>query len=335
MQDYKNELKRIIKIFLDKKDEYSELKMAADNLYQLFLTASGMQEQEKKYRKDVYLPNGKAIGTVWAAMCVREMMRTKKFIFGIYNAIKYLQKNFPYNSIHIVYAGTGPFAALVIPLTSVFSSKEVQFTLLEINTDTIQILKNTIRAFQVEDYVNEIVQCDAAEYKANIDKPIHMVISETMQNALQKEPQVSIARNLVPQIQEGGIFIPQNISVEVALIDSKRDRERMMGVEGAEHDYYYSLGKIFELNKNTAIDDEYLSRKVDVIISKNIEARYSKLCLLTDIQVFRETKLTNYQCSLTIPKRIMNIDLVNSPVKKIKFQYIINEKPGFAWEIKE
>ena len=46
MQDYKNELKRIIKIFLDEKDEYGELKMAADDLYQLFLTSSGMEEQE-------------------------------------------------------------------------------------------------------------------------------------------------------------------------------------------------------------------------------------------------------------------------------------------------
>lgn len=95
---------------------------------------------------------------------------------------------------------------------------------------------------------------------------------------------------------------------------------------------YYSLGKIFELNSNTSIDDEYISRKVDVSISKNIEARYNKLYLLTDIQVFGETKLTNYQCSLTIPKRIMNLDLVNNPIKELRFQYIINEKPGFAWE---
>lgn len=108
----------------------------------------------------------------------------------------------------------------------------------------------------------------------------------------------------------------------------------MMVLERAEQDYYYSLGKIFELNRNTAMDDEYLSRKIDVSFSKNIEARYSKLCLLTYIQVFGETKLTNYQCFLTIPKRMMNVDLVNSPVKKLRFQYIINEKPGFLWEIK-
>lgn len=35
--------------------------------------------------------------------------------------------------------------------------------------------------------------------------------------------------------------------------------------------------------------DEYLSRKIDVSISKNIEARYSKLYLLTDIKFLEKT----------------------------------------------
>lgn len=336
MESYKNELKRITEFLLQKEDNYGEIKKATDDLYKLFLAASGLEEDSEISKKDYYLSKGKAIGTVWAGRCVNEFLRTKKFIRGTFLGIKRAKEKFKDRPIHIVYAGTGPFGALLMPLTTVFSSEELRFTLLEINPYTIENLKNVIKAFEVEKYVEEIVQCDAAEYRADKTKPIHMVVTETMQNGLKKEPQVAITLNLATQMERDGILIPEKVVVEASLLDPKRVNDRMMGVEGADKDYYYPLSRIFELNKETSAmekNKEYCFPEVQVEISPSIEKRYRSLNLLTEIQVFEEEWLTYMNCSLNIPLRVIEVDWVNNPVKKVSFQYSISENPGFIHKI--
>lgn len=82
----------------------------------------------------------------------------------------------------------------------IFYSSEVGFTLLEINSHSIENLRKVIKAFNAQEYVENIVQCDATEYKVDKDKPIHMIVTETMQRALKKEPQVAITLNLAHKI---------------------------------------------------------------------------------------------------------------------------------------
>lgn len=337
MRNYKEELKEITEILLKPEDDYGEIKKATDDLYNLLVCVSGLEENDEGSRKDYYLPKGKAIGTVWAGRCVNEFLRTKKFIRGTFQGIKRAKKIFKDRPIHIVYAGTGPFGTLLIPLTTVFSSNEVKFTLIEINPNSIQNLKNVIKAFEVEDYIEEIVQCDAAEYKANKTKPIHMVVTETMQRALKKEPQVAITLNLVSQMDKNGILIPEKVTVEAGLLDTKRDMDRMKGIEGSAHDYYYSLNKIFELNKEIIKMEKngvYCFPEVEVEILANIEKRYKKLNLFTDIQVFEENKLSYMNSSLNMPQTIMDRNPDNHEIKKVIFQYVISENPGFIHKVK-
>jgi predicted RNA methylase len=337
MKSYKKELRRITELLLQKEDNYGEIKKAAENLYKLFLAASGLEEDSEACKKDYYLSKGKAIGTVWAGRCVNEFLRTKKFIRGTFQGIKRAQEIFKNTTIHIVYAGTGPFGTLLIPLTTIFTSKEVKFTLLEVNPNTIENLKNVIKAFKVEEYVEEIVQCDATEFKVNKSKPIHMVVTETMQNALKREPQVAITFNLVSQMEQKGILIPEKVIVEAGLLDPKRDMDRMRGVEGADKDYYYPLGKIFDLNKEIIgieKNNNCCFPEVEVEIPLNIEKRYRRLNLVTDIQVFEENKLTYMNSSLNMPLRVIDIDSENCGIERISFQYVISENPRFIYKIK-
>ncbi|ADK16084.1 hypothetical protein WX45_03670 [Clostridium ljungdahlii DSM 13528] len=335
MKDYKEELKRITGLLLKKEDNYGEIKKAADDLYHLFVTVSGLEEDDKACREDYYLPKGKAIGTVWAGMCIKEFMRTKKFVRGVFLGMKCAKEKFPNRKINILYAGTGPFATLMLPLTTIFSSSEVGFTLLEINLRSVENLKKVIKTFKVEEYVEKIVQCDAAEYKVDRDKPIHMIVTETMQRALQKEPQVAITLNLVPQMEPDGILIPENVVIQAGLLDTKRDMDRMMGVEGADKDYCYHLNEIFQLNKSTArmeMQGKYFFEEVEVEIPSDADKRYKNLNLFTNIQVFEEERLSYLQCSLTLPLKIMNIGNGDN-VKKVNFQYVINEIPGFRHKL--
>lgn len=336
MGNYQEELGRITEILLKQEDDYGEMKKVADDLYELLVEVSGLEENDANSRKDYYIPKGKAIGTVWAGMCVREFMRTKKFVRGVFLGIKRAQEKFPNTKIHILYAGTGPFATLIVPLTTVFNSQEIECTLLEINPDSIENLRKIIKTFEIEEYIDNIVQCDATEYEADKDKPIHMVVTETMQRALKAEPQVAISLNLVHQIEKDGILIPQNISIEAGLLDPKRDMEKMMGVEGAEKDYCYYLNKIFEFNKEMALEKEKKAKsfeEVEVEIPDYIEKRYRCLNLFTNIQVFEEEQLTYNQCSLNLREKVINIDWDNNTVKKVSFQYVINERPGFIYKL--
>jgi hypothetical protein len=321
-------------------DNYREITQSVDDLYQLYLSASGIDIDTDGNREHIYLDHGKAIGPSWAAMCVRETIRTKRFISGIYKAIKSARQRFTGTKLHIVYAGTGPFAALLIPMTVLFTSEEIEFTLLEINPVSIGFLKRVIDTFHIGDYVREIVRCDAARYKQVGKIPIHMIVTETMQNALQREPQVAITINLVKQMQEDGILIPQNITVDAVLLNQKCNHDRMTGTGKYEEKYYQRLDTLLKVNRNihktdalsdAAITDKYTFPEVEVEIPKDIDAGFSELCLFTEIQVFEDIYLNYWDCSLTLPKKILNIGSVTEGIKKVKFRYEMGNPPGFIY----
>ena len=251
IQNHQDELKHITAVLLRPEDQYEELTKAVHDLSRLFLTVSELEIDGEHNREHIYLAQGKAIGPVWAAMCVREILRTKRFLRGFYQGIKAALARFSNRPLHILYAGTGPFATLAIPLTTVFTSEEVHFTFLEINPLSIQSLKKVITAFQAEKYLYEVVECDAAKYQLDTSNPFQMIVTETMQNALRKEPQVAITMNLAPQMQNGGILIPQNITIDAVLLSPRKNLERMTDLNGFKQDYFHIIGKVFELNKDT------------------------------------------------------------------------------------
>lgn len=341
MQNNIEKLRAITEILLKPEDDYTELPQAINDLFSMFLSTSHLDVDDSQNREHVYLSKGKAIGTTWAAMCVKEFMRTKYFIKGLYAGIKAAQEKFPNTKIHILYAGTGPFATLAIPMTTVFTSEEINFTFLEINPVSIQFLEKTISAFHAENYVNAIIQCDATTYQTDKSKPIHIVLTETMQNALQKEPQVAITMNLVPQMLPDGILIPQNIKIDATLINPKKNVERLTNPDFGNQKYYHTIKTIFDLNNETSAlypierilgISSYSFPEVIVKLPSDIDPEYKELCLFTNIQVFGDIELTNWQCSLNLPKKLMNINQQTISSDKISFQYVINDKPGFQYK---
>lgn len=340
MKNYKGELKKITEILLKEEDDYLELTGAIDQFFELFKEVAELKVEDDEARKDIFLSGGKAIGTTWAALCVKEIIRTKRFIKGIFKGIKAAQGRFKGQTVNILYAGTGPFATLAMPMTALFSSEDIQFTFLEINHNSINMLKKVIVAFEAGDYVKDIIECDAMTYKHHGQQPIHMVITETMLNALVKEPQVGITMNLVPQMVEGGILIPQSIKVDAALLSPKKTMERHMDANNNDHDYCHTMHRIFEFNKELALQKPitnlengtgYSFEKVKVEFPEDISEEYKQIRLMTTIQVFEDVLLTPWQCSLTLPYKVGDIDWSN-PLKEMTFQYIVNEKPGFRWK---
>lgn len=326
------ELAKSTQILVADNFQYNTLKDAADNLFDVFEKASHLDGDLLKHRKDCYLDDGKAIGTYWAGRCLTEFMRTRKFLMGIHDGIKALQKRFPNEVIHILYAGTGPFATLITPLTTIFDASEIQITGLEINVESIQCLKEIIEAFSIEDYFKKIVECDATCYQKNKNEKIHMIITETMLNGLQKEPQVAIVQNLVPQLIDGGILIPQNIALSINLVDNKAKIERLFHEISDRTPFFVEVTSLINLNQfNCNNTDMY--NNIAVRLNMCVEERFKDVSMFTTIQVYEKHFIGLNECSLTIPIAIRELTQSILRDQKVVFNYVFGERPKFEYQV--
>ena len=273
--------------------------------------------------KDIFLPEGKAISPTKAAFCLLEGQRTAVFLRGIYKAILQLQQQFPGEKLNILYAGCGPYATLLTPLTAMFRPDEVYFYLLDINDISLTAVKKLYEAAGLTDYVADYICADATTYKTPV--PMHLMISETMKEALVKEPQVAIMLNLVPQLPEGGLFIPQAITVSAKLLSARQETDRYMNPDVEPERIH--LGDLYTIGQASC------ERQQPVTIQIPDELKAGKdLYMLTDITVFDNEKLGINDCSLNIPQRVQRVEGYEG--KRLSFTYNMGEKPGFvhAWK---
>jgi hypothetical protein len=151
---------------------------------------------------------------------------------------------------------------------------------------------------------------------------IHMAISETMQNALKREPQVAIMNNLIPQLPAKGIFIPEEISVEAALLDLAKETRASMENGDPQRKY---LGNIFKVG-------QHVTRKYEgITLNIPLHEPNEQLNLMTIITVYGDEVLKDNDCSLTLPYRVPNLDIANAG--EITFTYILDENPRFDYSL--
>ena len=310
-----------------------KLRDAAINLHSLFSGISGVSENSSDpvYSKVTVLPTGKAVSPAGAARCIWDFMRTAKFLRGVHLAIIELQKRFPQEKIEILYAGCGPFATLAVPLMAKFSSEEIGFTLLDIHEISLESAAQIVKTFDLESYIDEYVQADAAEYAQ--PKSFHLIISETMQKALINETQVSIMKNLSSRLKNKGVFVPQKILIEACLYDPKTEFVTVSAESGStpqNERLRINLGRIAELNAEKMRD---ASEKTLAPVSVKIPDRKDKklrLMLSTTITVFDSITLDEYESSITCPKVLDDI-AVGDCEKQLEFAYNSGSKPGFRY----
>jgi len=321
-------LKAIVEKLIEMPLNYGIARAAANELYIYFKGLASSENDYDKIYKHIETNHGLAISTDAAAFCVIDFLRTRQFILAIKQAIVDKSTIYIDRPITIMYAGTGPFASLLVPLTTLFTPAQIQFILLEINTDSIEQLKKVIDKLNIQDYVIAIIQADASTYKFADGIKADILVSETMKPALDKEPQISIISNLIEQCKTDVILIPELIKIELAYI-GKDEKSIPISKEICELiNFDATLARVMHHKKNKL---PIFSDGVVVQINAPPLITFSQISFLTTINLYKNILLGYNETSLTIPFTIKNVEALDLPVS-LKIRYNIGKHPGFIVE---
>jgi hypothetical protein len=324
MKETIENLKSITGVLLSPQSDYITIRKSCASLSAFFCRISGFEIDSTDNQTHICTDAGMAVSPYAAAYCVIDMMRTRNFLMGIKEAIDTKLKENPGKPVTVLYAGTGPFGTLLIPLTTQYPPAQLQLVMMDINPISIFYLQKIIQHQNLQPYIIDVVQADALTYIIPEKHQPDIIVSETMKPGLQKEPQVSIVANLMPQCRPNTILIPELIKVEVSTDGSINKNLGSLT----------SLQTLFELNAETAIRIKNNPGDVPVIakgITINVAApaTYNHPILITTITVFNNHRLLYNESGLTIHYRIKDFPGITEYPARLLFKYQMEHEPGF------
>ncbi|MCU8106413.1 phytanoyl-CoA dioxygenase family protein [Shewanella sp. SM101] len=272
-----------------------------------------------------HTPFGKAVSLTTAAQCAEDPERGRVFIQGIYQAIQDRLKAHSGQTVNILYAGTGPFAWLLLPLLPLFSASQIQVTLLDIHQASLDKVTKLIEHFDLADRVVESACADATLWQPNTVVKFDVILSETMKHLLQQEPQVQIFTHLQAYLADDGVLIPQNIELDAWL--------ECRTVQDFVETHY--LGPLFALNLQTARllasgDRSFLA---GTLLLPDFSPSAVTLKFTTSIQVYGNSTLSENQSQLTLPRYRREHWL--KPLSCLAFRYEQGTHPDFVFDVIE
>jgi hypothetical protein len=315
-------------LFLSDDDDRSRAAVAS--LDRLFRDITDIREDtvDPRNRSAILVPAGSASSPLDAARCLLDARRTAIYLRGVHGAIKEAQLRFPGDVIQVLYAGCGPFAPLCLPLLPLLAGQAVHFTLLDVHARAVESVQAILAALRMEGVKVDCLVCDATQYRHPDQQPLHVIVSETMQQALEKEPQVAILMNTAPQLVPGGLMVPEMIVVDAVLTDMAQE----LAGHGRVPEPWSNrvpLGRILELDRERACAwaaAGVLSHLPPARISlPSCIAAQNSLVLTTTIRTFGVHQLREYESGLTHPL------VVNGwrSGEDVEFTYHLCDKPGF------
>jgi hypothetical protein len=323
-------------------DDYhpGQLRQALRDFENWLLALTDLRLESEDNRKNLDAERGMALGPTWAAMCVEDIRRTCSFARGLNQAILHKRATKPASPVHVLYAGCGPFATLILPLLTRFSPDQLQVSLIEINPISADCVEKLFARLGLQNYLVDLRRADAVQLKLAQPSYIDIVVSETMQRALKNECQVQIMSNLMSQLSDDVIMVPQRISLTLASQDYSTPKNSADDIRP-----YQSLGTLFDFSKQTIrssairIESGTLTLQTDCVTAQ-IPHHDVVLYVLTEIQVFADEWLTLNQSGLTTPERIRvpmnfartqaNFADATPHALTCTVQYVIDPKPRIA-----
>lgn len=245
---------------------------------------------------------------------------------------------FPGETIQVMEAGCGPLAPLTLPFALRYPPERLRVTLLDIHRPALDGALRLARELGVERSIGECIQADATELRLRETQRPHVIACELLLRALKSEPQVSVTRNLAPQLRPGGLFLPERIDVRACLFDA-RSYFRLWG--GEETIATLRSEAIQDLGLAFSLDARYLAKLGDPVAGRfragsifvpPHDPRRVPLGFFTKLHVFEDNVLECMDCSLTLFERLKTSEALASQGGTLDLAYQVSETPGLVVE---
>lgn len=354
----------ISKTLLNEGSSKTDLHRALDQFAKLCTDITKIEPDPSytAWADDTFLNDGVAINPKAAAYCIKDYQRSVVFIRGVFAALQTLKASTkPQTATKVLYAGCGPFATLLLPLLHLFEPKDLDIHLLDIHQQSLDSVAQLIKALGLSEYQIQLIQADACTYQhAGL---LDLIIVETMQKALEQEPQFAVTANIAKQLTAQGIFIPEEITVELALANLDEEMERYKTHGKIDGEQLIQAGKrhpistlmTLSLTSATALSelahgDEHVKSDhthsndnsksttekrpalpLDTITIPDLPrlSSYQPL-LFTRIAVYADHTLEDYASSLTLPSRCVDLEPLVAG-KRYKASYVLGSYPKIEW----
>ncbi|MGI9244518.1 MAG: hypothetical protein ACR2RV_27200, partial [Verrucomicrobiales bacterium] len=281
---------------------------------------------------------GLAISPEQAALCADQPRRTAIFLRGVHAAIvqALASSGEQTKPVHVLYAGSGPFATLATPFMALFPPGEVRFTILDIHAASIESVKSIVGRLQLETSVASYVIGDACQHTIPAGEVPDVIVSETMDAALETEPQVAIMRHLSNQAPDA-LLVPESVRVDAVLLDTSMEPNRIKPdledsiPEGSPG--RIPFGPVFTLDAGAIHDWKDLTGDQlpagSVVVPAAPGPHYEPF-LFTTIITYGNHILRTHDCGLNAP-RAFPADGDLTPGETASFHYRLGESPGLRY----
>ena len=283
----------------------------------LLLTASGLDLGAEDSLVPVDTGSGVAIGATWAALCIDDELRTQRFAAGLYAAVADRIRNQPEKApVHVLYAGTGPFATLALPVMTRFRPDQLQFTFLEINSVSLTAVRQCVHALGLDEYVRDTIAGDASSLQLT-DRDVDILLSETMQFSLVDEMQVPITLNLLCQLPVTTVLIPERITLRLGQLADSPGQPLVA-----------DFGEILTIDASSLRAYQRRPETTDFpSLTLPLPGAGGLFAIRTLIQVYGNLGLTDYESGLTIPEYIGRFPDEEGMPSAAEFTYQVHPTP--------
>jgi hypothetical protein len=276
------------------------------------------------WSEDAHLQAGVAINPQAAAHCVSDYQRSVIFIRALQAAIETLKYRFPGSPLKLLYAGCGPYATLLLPLLTRHQANTLHITLLDIHPQALNSVDTLLQQLGFDVFDINTVQADACTYHYPTEQgQVQLIISETMQKSLEQEPQFSVTANLAPQLQTGGVFIPERIEVKLALKN--------------RHNNSHDVCQLMQLEASAASIAQALMPQDFTLPDKAQLAAFEtpiELCepvIYTRLDVYQNYTLEHHNAEITLPAPCPDLKPLQAG-QHFRVAYIVSSYPRFEFE---
>jgi predicted RNA methylase len=295
----------------------SQNRDVAVKMADILLQVTGISvDEDISMADDRVLDSGVAISPVKAAKCLLEVNRTQVFMKGIHEAI--VDKAASKKIVHILYAGTGPYGTILLPLLPLLSEYNIKVQCLDIHQTNIDAVQKVAKWLEVDTDALAVTLADATQWRSE-QQLFDIVISETMNTFLHREPQVRIFANLAQFLVPDGDLIPQKIQTSLEIQPFTTD-----GGTSFKQDLL-----VLDVTTSNQIREGDTSSFFHKLVLPESAKLYQRIDLNTDIRVYNKHVLGLNDCSLNLQKNKSAISC--APGQTIEFEYILNDDP--FWQI--